>query len=62
MPRRCLIALACLGMLACSVPGRPTAAATTQQTGPVACPDGKPDRAGLSNFGAYIAFCFFAAT
>jgi len=54
MPRRCLIALACLGMLACSVPGRPTAAATTQQTGPVACPDGKPDRAGLSNFGAYI--------
>jgi len=54
MPHRCLIALACLGMLGCSVPGRPTAAAPTQQTGPVACPDGKLDRAGLSNFGAYI--------
>src|SRR2546430_17141029 len=54
MPRRCLIALACLGMLACSVPSRPTAAAPTQQPGPVACPDGKPDRAGLSNFGPYI--------
>ena len=54
MHRRCLIALACLGMLACSVPGRSAAAVATQQPGPVACPDGKPDRAGLANFGAYI--------
>ena len=44
-------------MAACSPPGlaqAPPAAVTTRDAGQVECPDGKPARPGLQNFGAYI--------
>src|SRR5262249_27868669 len=42
---------------ACSPPGFPSpspAAVTTRDPGQVECPDGRPARPGLQNFGAYI--------
>ena len=48
---------ALLAVAACQPPGTASsspAAVTTRDPGNVACPDGKADRPGLQNFGAYI--------
>ena len=43
-------------LVGCRTPGAATATATTTAAGaaPMDCPAGKPQRTGLSNFGAYI--------
>ena len=54
---RLLIVAMCFAMFGCTPPGTPAttpAAVTTRDPGDVACPNGKPARAGLANFGAYI--------
>lgn len=47
--------MGCLFLAGCRTPGASAPAATDDaSTGPVSCPAGEPERAGLSNFGAYI--------
>jgi hypothetical protein len=55
-PMRIFTGFACAAIVACSppaLPGPPHAATSNDPDG-VACPEGKPARAGLDNFGAYI--------
>jgi hypothetical protein len=53
-----MLALACAALVACSAPriaSQPSpAAVNTRDPGRVGCPDGKPARSGLQNFGAYV--------
>ena len=51
---RILIAALLAATAACTPPGTHPAAATSHSAVNVECPDGKPDRAGLDNFGASI--------
>ena len=57
MDIRVLLALACIGVAAsCVAPGAsaPSAAVSTNEPANVDCPGGKPARAGLHAFGAFI--------
>lgn len=53
---RILLVVMCVSVVACAPPGvsKSPAPATTNAAGSISCPDGKPARAGLDNFGAYI--------
>lgn len=50
--------LVCTAGVSCQAPGpthsSPAAAVTSHDPGDVVCPDGRPARPGLQNFGAYI--------
>ena len=55
--RGACVGLLCLALTACSLPGGISStpvAVKTQNPGQVDCPDGRPARPGLKNFGAFI--------
>lgn len=51
---RILLAAILVATIACTPSGNHTMAATTHGPDSVACPDGRHERTGLDNFGAYI--------